>query len=89
MFFTKVLMKLLTGHWKRNKITKLLSIAVLCNAVHLLQRLIERNIVPDTLTDQTSAHDPLIGYVPHTINNTQACYYAAGSAGSIYCTELR
>ncbi len=49
-----------------------LSIAVLCNAVHLLQRLIERNIVPDTLTDQTSAHDPLIGYTPHTINNTQA-----------------
>lgn len=49
-----------------------LSIGVLCNAVHLLQRLVERNIVPDTLTDQTSAHDPLIGYVPHTINNTQA-----------------
>lgn len=49
-----------------------LSIAVLCNAVHLLERLIKRNIVPDTLTDQTSAHDPLIGYVPHTINNTQA-----------------
>jgi urocanate hydratase len=49
-----------------------LSIGVLCNAVHLLQRMIERNIVPDTLTDQTSAHDPLIGYVPHTINNTQA-----------------
>src|SRR5688572_1638727 len=49
-----------------------LSIAVLTNAVCLLQRLVERNIVPDTLTDQTSAHDPLIGYVPHTINNTQA-----------------
>ena len=49
-----------------------ISIAVLCNAVYLLQRLIERNIVPDTLTDQTSAHDPLIGYIPHTINNTQA-----------------
>jgi urocanate hydratase len=48
------------------------SIGILCNAVHLLQRLIERNIVPDTLTDQTSAHDPLIGYLPHTINNTQA-----------------
>src|SRR5919205_478539 len=32
------------------------SIGVLCNAVHLLQRLVERNIVPDTLTDQTSAH---------------------------------
>lgn len=49
-----------------------LSIAVLCNAVNLLERLIARNIVPDTLTDQTSAHDPLYGYVPHTINNTQA-----------------
>jgi urocanate hydratase len=49
-----------------------ISIAVLCNAVHLLQRLIDRNITPDTLTDQTSAHDPLYGYLPHTINHTQA-----------------
>ena len=31
------------------------SIGVLCNAVYLLQRLVERNIIPDTLTDQTSA----------------------------------
>ncbi len=30
--------------------------------------LLERNIVPDTLTDQTSAHDPLIGYWPHEIS---------------------
>lgn len=40
------------------------SIGVLCNAVDLLQRLIDRKIIPDTLTDQTSAHDPLIGYFP-------------------------
>jgi len=40
------------------------SIGVLCNATELLARLIERNIVPDVLTDQTSAHDPLGGYVP-------------------------
>ena len=44
---------------------KALSIGVRCNAVHLLERLAERNIVPDTLTDQTSAHDPLTGYWPH------------------------
>ncbi|WP_316822110.1 urocanate hydratase [Pedobacter gandavensis] len=43
---------------------KALSIGVVCNAVDLLQRLIDRNITPDTLTDQTSAHDPLIGYFP-------------------------
>ena len=48
------------------------SIGVLCNAVQLLQRLFERNIVPDTLTDQTSAHDPLIGYIPHLLTNEQA-----------------
>src|SRR4026209_100987 len=49
-----------------------ISIAVLTNAVCLLEKLIERNIIPDTLSDQTSAHDPLVGYIPHTINNTQA-----------------
>src|SRR5437868_9007889 len=48
------------------------SIGVLCNAVHLLERLIERDITPDTLTDQTSAHDPLIGYWPHEISYEQA-----------------
>ena len=48
------------------------SIGVVCNAVHLLQRLLEKGIIPDTLTDQTSAHDPLIGYIPHTLTNEQA-----------------
>jgi len=48
------------------------SIGVLCNAVHLLERLLERNIVPDTLTDQTSAHDPLVGYWPHQISYAEA-----------------
>lgn len=49
-----------------------LSIGVLCNAIYLLQRLLERNIAVDCLTDQTSAHDPLIGYIPHTLTNEQA-----------------
>lgn len=48
------------------------SIGVLCNAVTLLQRLLERNVIPETLSDQTSAHDPLIGYVPHNLTNEQA-----------------
>jgi urocanate hydratase len=51
---------------------EVVSIGVLCNAVHLLERLLERDIIPDTLTDQTSAHDPLIGYIPHTLTNEQA-----------------
>ncbi len=49
-----------------------ISIGVLCNAVNLLERLIERGDVPDTLTDQTSAHDPLVGYVPHTLTVAEA-----------------
>jgi urocanate hydratase len=49
-----------------------LSIGVLCNAVHLLEALVARNIIPDTLTDQTSAHDPLIGYWPHAISYEEA-----------------
>jgi urocanate hydratase len=40
------------------------SIGVEANAVELLERLIARGIVPDLLTDQTSAHDELAGYVP-------------------------
>lgn len=51
---------------------KAVSIGVLCNAVNLLQRLLEKNCIPDTLTDQTSAHDPLIGYIPHTLTNEEA-----------------
>ncbi|HMH20587.1 MAG TPA: urocanate hydratase [Puia sp.] len=49
-----------------------LSIGVLCNAVHLLQRMTERGCIPDTLTDQTSAHDPITGYWPHEISYEQA-----------------
>ena len=45
-----------------------ISIGVVCNAVDLLQRLIDRNITPETLTDQTSAHDELIGYYPENMS---------------------
>lgn len=51
---------------------KAISIGVVCNAVELLQRLIDRNITPDTLTDQTSAHDPLIGYFPEGLSVADA-----------------
>jgi urocanate hydratase len=62
----------ITQALKYKKEGKAFSIGVLCNAITLLEKLLERNIIPDTLTDQTSAHDPLIGYVPHTLSNEQA-----------------
>ena len=48
------------------------SVGVLANAIDLLERLLERNITPDVLTDQTSAHDPLMGYVPAGMSHDQA-----------------
>ena len=48
------------------------SIGWLGNAVHMLERLVERNVTPDALTDQTSAHDCLEGYWPHSMDRAQA-----------------
>jgi urocanate hydratase len=45
-----------------------ISIGVVCNAVDLLKYLVEHHIVPDTLTDQTSAHDALTGYFPENMS---------------------
>ncbi len=43
---------------------KALSVGVVANITDLLERLLARKISVDVLTDQTSAHDPLVGYVP-------------------------
>ena len=56
--------------WKQQGVAK--SIGVLCNATELLARLVERKLVPDVLTDQTSAHDPLGGYVPDQMSYAAA-----------------
>ena len=40
------------------------SIALIGNAAEVLPELLERGIVPDVVTDQTAAHDPLYGYIP-------------------------
>lgn len=49
-----------------------LSIGLVSDAGDLLERLINDNIVPDILTDQTSAHDPVNGYVPHGMSLKEA-----------------
>jgi len=47
------------------KSSRPLSIALLGNAADVLPELVRRGITPDVLTDQTSAHDELNGYVPN------------------------
>lgn len=48
------------------------SIGIEMDAGDFLQRLIDDGITPDILTDQTSAHDPINGYVPHGISFKEA-----------------
>jgi urocanate hydratase len=43
---------------------KAVSVALLGNAAEILPELVRRGIRPDAVTDQTSAHDPLHGYLP-------------------------
>jgi urocanate hydratase len=49
-----------------------ISIGLVGNCAEILPELVERNIVPDIVTDQTSAHDPLHGYVPAGLSLVEA-----------------
>jgi urocanate hydratase len=49
-----------------------LSIALLGNAADVLPELVRRGVTPDVLTDQTSAHDELNGYVPNGLPYAEA-----------------
>lgn len=48
------------------------SVALLGNMADVIHELLKRNFTPDILTDQTSAHDPLIGYIPSGLSLAQA-----------------
>lgn len=55
---------------KQNKKAK--SVGLVGNAGELLPEILKRNIIPDVLTDQTSAHDMLNGYVPMNMKFEEA-----------------
>jgi len=48
------------------------SIGLLGNAAEVHRELLRRGIIPDVLTDQTSAHDPLCGYYPSGFSKEEA-----------------
>ena len=56
--------------WRRDHVAR--SIALEGNAADVLPELVRRGITPDLLTDQTSAHDALNGYVPHGMSLADA-----------------
>src|SRR6202012_205712 len=49
-----------------------LSIGLVSDAGDMLEHLLKDNFIPDVLTDQTSAHDPLNGYIPNGLTLEQA-----------------
>jgi urocanate hydratase len=49
-----------------------LSVGLVGNCADVLPRIVARGVVPDLVTDQTSAHDALNGYVPHTLGLAEA-----------------
>ncbi len=59
-----------------------LSVGYLGNAAEVLEELLRRGIVPDILTDQTSAHDTLNGYVPAGISFADALALRASDPAS-------
>src|SRR5215470_14248069 len=48
------------------------SVGLIGNCADVIPELAERGVLPDVLTDQTSAHDPLNGYVPNGMSLQQA-----------------
>ena len=55
---------------KENK--KALSIGLIGNAAEIFPKFLDKDIIPEVVTDQTSAHDELHGYVPHQMSYKEA-----------------
>jgi urocanate hydratase len=56
--------------WRRDGVAR--SIALEANAADVVPELVRRGVTPDVLTDQTSAHDELNGYVPNGLSLAEA-----------------
>jgi len=56
--------------WRRHRVAR--SMALEANAADALPEVLQRGVMPDLVTDQTSAHDALNGYVPHGMSLAEA-----------------
>ncbi len=70
--FTRALAEALEWIEAARRERRPLSVALLGNAAESHPALLERGVIPDAATDQTSAHDPLVGYVPGGLTLDQA-----------------
>jgi urocanate hydratase len=56
-----------------------ISVGLVGDAGDVLEKLLQDDIIPDVLTDQTSAHDPLNGYIPHGMTLEEAAHLRVSS----------
>ena len=63
-----------------------LSIGLIGNAAEIIPLFVKKNIIPDIVTDQTSAHDELVGYIPLNYTLDKA-YKLRKSNKSLYIKE--
>ena len=68
------------SRWKR---TDPVSVGLVGNIGDVLEEMLHEGLIPDVLTDQTSAHDPLNGYVPAGISVEEAMSIEKERSGSI------
>src|SRR5438045_2551668 len=66
-----------------------LSVGLVGNCADVLPELVRRGIVPDVLTDQTSAHDALNGYVPNRMTLAEALALRAKNPGDYIEGSMR
>ena len=57
-----------------------LSVGLVGNCADVLPEMVRRGWIPDVLTDQTSAHDPLMGYVPRGLTLEEAAALRTGDS---------
>jgi urocanate hydratase len=71
------------------KTGRALSVALQANVADVLPELIRRNVTPDVLTDQTSAHDALNGYVPNGMSYADALALRAADPDGYVAAAMR
>jgi urocanate hydratase len=66
-----------------------LSVGLIGNAAEVHWRLLERGVLPDLVTDQTSAHDELNGYVPHGLPLAEALALRASDPAAYIARSMQ
>ena len=74
---------------KRSRPRRPLSIGLVGNAADVLPELVTRGVVPDLVTDQTCAHDPLNGYVPTGLTLRSGARAPRAATRQRYMAEAR